>query len=276
MAPFDWSVADFAALFAGTFVAGLLLALLLRWALRSPGGRPAEGLLLHPYEVAHLAGGPAWAVNAATARLVQSGQLTLGQSTGKLFRENAPPAGSHPLEQRLFEIAQGRLTVYNATENVTAETAALGKHLQELGLELNESQAARARWAPVVLLALVALFGAIKVVFDLGRGQSLDNLLLIACATPIAFAVLAGLTPPRRSRRGDRLLGQLREQNAALEARLRKESEELPGPELSLAVGLFGVNALATGPLVKLRYAVQHPPTSEEPATLPPPTGGTE
>jgi uncharacterized protein (TIGR04222 family) len=272
MGPFDWPAADFLALFAAVVAGGALLALLARWALRSPGGAPAEVPALHPYEVARLAGGPTRAMHAAVARMLQAGQLTLGKSTGKLFREAEPPADAHPFEKRLYEVAQGRLSVYNVTDSLGTETSALARRLQELGLELNEVQAGRARWAPVGVLAAVALFGLLKMAVDAGRGQAFDQVLLLACAVPVGLAVWAWFFQPHRSRRGDRLLQQLREQHAALEAHAGRQPDELPTADLLLAVGLFGVAVLDTGPLASLRRAVQSPPsTTQEDTVLPPP-----
>src|SRR3954447_23334167 len=105
MGLFDLSPNDFLALYSVSVLIGLGLAFLLRWALRSPGGRLQEAPSLHPYEVAHLADGEVLAIHTAVARLLQGGQLTVGESTGKVFREGPLPPDAHPLERRLYEVA---------------------------------------------------------------------------------------------------------------------------------------------------------------------------
>jgi uncharacterized protein (TIGR04222 family) len=255
MSPFAMPEADFLALYAGLIGAGLVLALLLRWALRRPGGAPAEPPPLHPYEAALLAGGAAHAVNAAVAGLLQRGLLTLGESTGKLFPEGELPAEAHPLERRIHQAPPGT-RVDRLAPFAAAETDALDAHLRELGLTLTAPSAAQARWAPVVLLLGVALFGAVRLAADLAADRSVA-LVALACAVPAAAAVLAWFKPPQRSRRGDRVLARLRARHEALAAEAPKQPDALPADDLTLAVGLFGVGVLATGPLAKLRRALR-------------------
>jgi uncharacterized protein (TIGR04222 family) len=282
MGPFDLPAADFIGLYSIVILVGLVLAVLLRWLLRAPGGTAPAALDLHPYEVAHLAGGPTLAIHAAVARLLQGGQLTVGESTGKVFREAELPPDALPLERQLHEAATGRTTVYNANDKVSSATEELAGHLQERGLELSTQQAARAVWVPAGLLIAVALFGLFKLAIDRANDHGFDELLLLAILVPVAGVALALFAPPRRTRRGDGLLHQLREQHAALAETAGKQPEALPPAELTLAVALFGVGVLTTGPLSKLRRAVQSPPSTadagevELPPPPQPPPGGAD
>src|ERR1700676_5219124 len=108
MNPFTLPEIDFLTLYGSVVPGGLLLALLLRWLLRSPsqgGDLPA----LHPYEIAYLAGGPARAVHAALAGILHRKLMTLGASTGRLYREEDLPADAPALERFLHSVEPGTL-----------------------------------------------------------------------------------------------------------------------------------------------------------------------
>ncbi len=271
MPPFDWSEENFLALYAGVVAVGLGLALLLRWAMRSPGGAPGDAPALHPYEIAYLAGGPSRAVYAAVASLLRRGLLTLGASTAKLFPEGEPPADAHPLERQALAAPPGTKINTEADVLIGPEYAPLASRLEGLGLILGPQAAARARWAPVVVLAVVLLFGLVKLGVDFATGRS-TTMILVACAVPAALGALAWYTAPFRSRRGDAVLARLRQEHAALEKEASGELESLTADGLIRAVGLFGPDVLANGPLRRLPQAIRIADNSaSESVVLPPP-----
>jgi uncharacterized protein (TIGR04222 family) len=271
MPPFDWPEMDFLALYCAVIAGGLGLALLLRWAMRSPGGAPGELPALHPYEIAYLAGGPSRAVHAAVATLLQRGLLTLGASTAKLFPEGEPPADLHPLERQALAAPPGTKINTEVDVLIGPEYAPLASRLEGLGLALAPPAAARARWAPVVVLALVLLFGLVKLGVEFAAGQSV-TMILIVCAVPAALGALAWYMAPFRSRRGDAVLARLRQEHAALEQQASGELESLTADGLIRAVGLFGPDVLSNGPLRRLPQAIRMADTSaSESVVLPPP-----
>src|SRR5437879_3122915 len=69
MNPFELSGPDFLGFYTAAVACGVVVAVVLRWWLRRPGGEPEmETLDLSPYEVAYLAGGGRAPDRAATSR----------------------------------------------------------------------------------------------------------------------------------------------------------------------------------------------------------------
>jgi uncharacterized protein (TIGR04222 family) len=262
MSPFDLQGPAFLELYAVVFFGAVALAAFLRWALRPPAPDPwQETPALDPYEVAYLAGGQRLAINAALARLVHRGVFTVSHShTYLTFRAELPP-GAHRLEQRLCaDLPAGESpTVAQLHARAASYTARIRKRLKEQGLVVADGPGRGARWLPLLLVLAVAAFGLIKLGVGLGRHKPVGFLAVAVVATAL-IGVLAFGRPVLRSRRGDRVLAELKRKHAALEATAQRRPSGLSDADMALAVGLFGVGILAVGPLADLR-ATLHPPT---------------
>jgi uncharacterized protein (TIGR04222 family) len=263
MSPFDLKGPAFLELYAVVFFAAVAVAALLRWALRTPEPDPwQEPPDLGPYEVAYLGGGQRLALNAALARLVHRGVLTVSHSYTYLSVREKLPAGADPLEQRLcgdLPVGESR-TVAEFQARAASYPTRIKKRLLEHGLLVSEGQGAVARWLPLALVLAVAVFGLVKVVVGLERHKP-AGFLVAACVGTALVAMIGFGRPVLRSRRGDRVLAELKRKHAALEATAQRRPAGLSDADMILAVGLFGVGILTVGPLADLR------------ATLRPPTG---
>jgi uncharacterized protein (TIGR04222 family) len=256
MNPFDLPGPAFLPLYAAVFAAGLALAIFLRLRLRGPEPDPPhEPPALDPYEMAYLAGGPQRAVDAALARLVQDGAFRVESRRRQLVRQGHLPAGAHPLEKRLHPglLANPQRTVDELRGRVTTQMEKIRTRLQKLGLVVGRIQLL----PPAVMLG-VAFFGVVKIVVGATRDKPV-GFLVLACIGTGLVALKGFGRPVHRSRRGDRVLAQLKRQHAALRETARARLGDLPSPDLSLAVGLFGLGVLAKGPLSRLQTLLRPP-----------------
>src|SRR5262245_14721939 len=116
MNPFDLPGPSFLGVFALVAFLGLMAAWWIRRSYREPDGQLREEPELHPYEVAHLAGGATLAVNAALTHLVEQGKLKFDEEGGWLRPSKALTAGAHPLEKAICGTAQVEFHVNDARE----------------------------------------------------------------------------------------------------------------------------------------------------------------
>jgi uncharacterized protein (TIGR04222 family) len=277
MNPFELPEADFLILYAPIVACGLLLALLLRWLLRSPGvsgggGGPTPDLT--PYEIAYLSGGPDRAVHAALAGLLHRGLMTLGASTGRLYAEEKLPPEAPPLERFLHGLEPGTLA-NRVVELASGPTQTLADKLVEHGLLLSPSRSTTIRGVTGGLLSVVAAFGLVKVAVEAAQRKQPVAVVLL-CVPVVAASALALWKKPDRTRRGDRVLAALREQHAALAESARTRWESLSDQEIILAVALFGPSAVTAGPVGRLRTALYAAPDATEESLPPPPPSDPE
>src|SRR5262249_28981830 len=108
MNPFDWTGPEFLSFYIGILASAIIVALVVRWLLRTPDGEPTkEALDLSPYEVAYLRGREAAAIDAALVQLIQYNVLAVDASTRQLSRKSEKLGGNAPdLEKVLFGAVQ--------------------------------------------------------------------------------------------------------------------------------------------------------------------------
>lgn len=263
MNPFDLRGPEFLSLYTVLLVIAVAAAALLRRTLRLPNDEPPrEALDLSPYETAYLAGGEELAVNAAIARLVQAKVLAVNPAERKLTRcGDEPPPDAAELERAVFSavIAKTGETIATVRAHAARALTPIRRRLQDLGLLVPEDRSGTARLVPVLIVLGVALVGGIKILVGLAREKPVFFLVML-CALTVVVALAGFAWPVHRSRRGDRALERLREANAALEYSGSRHADDLAGDDLVLALGLFGMGALAGGPLAELRTALKPPP----------------
>ena len=261
MNPFNLTGPEFLALYAGVAVAALGGAALLRWYLRQPSDDFfAEEPVLDTYEVAFLSGGTERAVQAALGRLVKDGMLYVDAGERSVFCEKSPPREAHWLERAVYVATEGKNASLQEMRRRAAPAAArLEQRLQELGLLLAPNQALLVRWLPSLLILAAVLFGGIKILVGLSRNRPVVYLFM-ACTLMVMFAVVALASKPWRSRRGDRFLKRLRERNTALKyASSRDRDGRIAGPDVALAVALFGVSVLSDVAILSSLYRILKP-----------------
>jgi uncharacterized protein (TIGR04222 family) len=180
MNPFDWSGPEFLALYVPLAIACVVCTFLWSRALHAP--RQAERVGdLHPYEVAHLVGGAARAVDAALAHLVESGVLSFDKLTQLFARDHDLPRDAHPLEKALVAAVTEPTPIATLRAAAANEVGRIRQRLETLGLELNDRQLNAARWVPGLLILGVLGFGLVK----LAIGVSIHK--------PVGFLVLGSV-----------------------------------------------------------------------------------
>jgi uncharacterized protein (TIGR04222 family) len=258
MDPFDLPGPQFLLLYAVLVALGFLLAWLLRRSARAPADELDHDPDLHPYEVAHLAGGPTQAVNAALARLIEAGVLKLDDKGEWLSRTGTELAPFHPLEQAILHGRPGDFKVKDARAAADLEVTRIEERLQEMGLELSRANRNKAGLLPALVLAVLVLIGIGKISVGVARHKPVAFLGIDTVVIGVA-ALLLAVFRPHRSIRGSRYLRKLQARHAALRTSAKSAPGAVTGADLSLAVGLFGVGILAGGPLGSLHRALTPP-----------------
>jgi uncharacterized protein (TIGR04222 family) len=239
------------------YVALLAIAAAAGCTLRFIAGRSAsesnalEPILKDPYGVACLAGGVNNVVTTALAKMVERGNLQIRkyQETGWLgtrrsdhsIRRGDPlPEHAPEVERTLYEHA-GEKGLASPAQLVSAGKAvaqAYHERLHEWGLvQPDEDEPWSRRGLPASFTGIVAVFGIARLVQGLIRERPVGYLvLLVALAVigTIAFYARGRLTPLGKRR----LRALQREHRAAPRAAARGG---VAGPELALAIGLFGL-----------------------------------
>jgi uncharacterized protein (TIGR04222 family) len=253
--------------FLGLYLTVLILTILVAVWLRRRLGEPTdceEDAIpqLDPYEVAYLAGKAEGAANAAMTKLVHQGLLTVSAAERKVIAQGTLPAGAPLLERVIHAEACEQLgqTIKEVRSRAAVATDRIDQRLQKLGLVVSDDKAPAARVIPTLLVLAVAFFGALKIAVGLSRGKPVV-FLVILCVLTVLIALAGFARRPHRTRRGGRLLAQLKQDHAAL-AHAGRHPNDLAEQDLALAMGLFGLVVLSEGPLADLKTALTPPPGS--------------
>lgn len=264
MNPFNLAGPQFLVFFGVLAAVVFAAAIWLRWWLRTPGDDAgSEADEMSPYDLAYLNGAANGAINAAIARLVHRDVLTASATQRKLSRSTRPLSKkATALEQAIHDaVDESGIEVQKVRKQVVSAAASHERHLQEMGLVVDDDQAIFARALPLVLFLCVIAIGFIKVLVGLSRGRPVE-ILSVACVLLFMAGFVAFGRKVHRSRRGDQVLARLKQQNAALRTTVSSNSAQLTGSDIVMAVGLYGVGVLANGPLSQLVHALQPPPQS--------------
>jgi uncharacterized protein (TIGR04222 family) len=249
---------DFLKVYLGLFTVATATALVLRRALRGPGGDvPREiAARLEPEEVAYVAGGGRLAINTALASLYRQGALRLTAGTRALQAVRLPDAGSSALAQGIYQFiatAPSR-SVRGVHRNFPVELPS--RRPLALGLVMPGPRRAAVGAVCVLPLLMVFLLGLSKLVVGLSRGRPVGFLVLLLALTTMVGIVMVATTP-LRTLAGDRVLQSLRTAHAALKSTAGSRSMALAPAEVALAVGLFGPAVLSgAGEMNDLRQAM--------------------
>lgn len=211
------------------------------------------------YQVACLAGGTPRLLSTVLAQLAHRGAVVQGP------RGHAYALAS-PLPQRLDELecavcallVPGPLELTQLQHKAVAPLQRVEYELAQRGW-LVDPKAPRTvylRRVATVPLALLCCLGVMEILLGIARDKPVIWL--------IVFVLISGwvwkathLRVPRLTTRGEQQLASLNERNSALSLSLRRSNDVVSLGDLTLAVALFGTDALATGPL-----SWMHPPDS--------------
>jgi uncharacterized protein (TIGR04222 family) len=261
--PLDWRGPEFLLAYAVWAIAAALLALFvrLRLAPRNDDFDAPKIETLDPYEIAVLAAGPDRAVEAAFASMVHAGTLQIATeptSTRKPVRVRAAttsvqqgkplPADAPPIERALHGAAASPAKSFAPLRRAGLPIA---KELSERLKERELLQAGPPPFHCVLAAAIMAaplLPGSAKIAVGISRGRPVAFLALLCAATVIA-SLLFLFVRSRLSARGKAALERVRLTSASPTQLSQPTVSALSPPDLATAIGLFGVAALAAGPL---------------------------
>jgi uncharacterized protein (TIGR04222 family) len=215
---------------------------------------------LDVYETAYLADGKVRAVDVAIAKLVQRGNLEPLSETRTLKLGSAVWNDSHPLEQAVMQAVRRNGKIEEVRRSAASATAPIGKHLQNLGLLVNETQAKLIQRLPALAIFAVLLLGISKIIVGVSRNKPVGLLIMLCLVTGVIGCFFL-FTKPHRSRYGDRVLNNLRVRHTALKKTATLDSTDATS-QLTLAVALFGIVVLADSALAELQRVLVPPPSS--------------
>jgi uncharacterized protein (TIGR04222 family) len=262
MNPFDLRGPDFLAFYVVVFWGVVAVATWLRWLLRQPSDEPRSASLeLSSYEVAFLSGGEELTFNAAIIRLVDQGALAVDFQDRKLTASaDGVRSDASELERAVYSAVEGETgTAIDAVRQVASfQMAPLRQRLQGRGLLMPDHREWAARVLPLVLMLLLTLFGVVKIFVGLSRGRPVGFLTAL-CVISVLVAWIGFGRRVHRSRRGDRALAQLKEENSALKIQADRRWDELKGEDQVLCMALFGLSVLAHSPWANLQTALAPP-----------------
>ena len=247
---FDLPGAEFLKLYLVLLAGGVLLLVVFRYLLRGPFDEAPAALRLSAEEVAFLAGGRRGTVDAAVAALAHRGVLKVRLARDKPTLKAIRPA---PLEVTEVENdvydavlgSRGSDALLGPVRRAAANAAdAVGDRLRDLELVLTESRRAAVRFLPALPLALCLAVGGQKLIIGLSRGRPVMFLVILLFIT-LGGLLVALFNYPHRTRRGDRVLKDLKRSNASLQI---TSLAQLAPADLVMAYALFGPGVLAMGP----------------------------
>jgi uncharacterized protein (TIGR04222 family) len=240
---------DFALLYGCLLALATVAALILRAGLQQPDDAPdAFAPALHPVEIAYLAGGVPSAMESAIAsfrhRILARGDESADR------REALPEALTHdvpPVEHAIYTlVAKHGGAVGRAWREADPILRPVRSRLTWLKLLAPEPSVRRARGLQLLLFGALLALGVVRVaVVQAGgaAGRPSDFFVFWLWIAAAWLMTRVRPRPPCRSRRGDRLLEQLRAKNIALLWKLREQPHRLPANDFALAVALFGAGA---------------------------------
>lgn len=243
MNPLNWSGPEFLGMFFPLLVLSLLVAAVLRWWLRQPG--PSSDMSLprvQPYEAALLRGRSAL-VESALASLAHQGLIRMDGN--QLVVSGSVPFDA-PLIERIVHASVNAGEVSSSALLAKAEPAIeqLRAPLERRGWLLGDPERQLVRWLPALPPLGLLLLGLSKLVVGLTRDRPVFYLVVLCFMMLPALALVT--RAPWRSRRGDKVLQALREEQEPLKqtARSATSASALSRQDTAMAVGLFGLAAV--------------------------------
>jgi uncharacterized protein (TIGR04222 family) len=241
MNPFDLRGPEFLVFYAvcGLVVLGLLM--LFRHA-----GEPADGARMsmsNPYLIAYLRGGRDETLRVVTMSLIERDLLQVKGSWLETRTAEDVERVKDPLERAVLVTFLGREEAASLFKDQTARQAAddLGRSLQRLGLVADESMIwdRRSRLA----LAWVALWAVALIKIRIGLSLERPVMFLVVLAS-VLTAVALYLHDPRRTRRGDGIMEDLRTLFVHLKERVGQLRPKTDAAETTLLAAVFGLTML--------------------------------
>ena len=258
---FDWRGPDFLVFYVVLYLVCLAAAIWLRRSLRTPGDDigAMTAPALDGYSLAFLNGGPVLAVNTAIVSLASRKAISVDKSARSLTSLAPEPPFTHPLEKVVYQAAQGATgnSIANVRASVLGPISEMAQNLQREGLLVDVETARKAVLVPLLVALAPVAAGVVKIFIGISRDRPVTYLVLM-CIASVFISLIACARRPRRSRKGDAVLNLLRSRYAEPRRFAAIRMGASPA-ELTVLMGLFGMNALAGTEFSSLRLALTPP-----------------
>lgn len=256
---FDYRGPEFLQFYGVGLAVVLSLWWLIQWLLRTPGDLPAQvGKGLSPYEVAYVRAGPRGLLQAAAMALHRRELVRGLASAHEILRDR--PIGNrdkqlHAAETWLYEqIPVTGLTAARLYRLKVPEALVAQARREELVMGKGRMWAVRLVAAGPLLLLMAA--GIVKVGVGIARERPVGFLILLLIFSAVAALVMVA-NVPMRTRRGGRVLRELRKQHAAMRYCAARRLVDVLPLDAALATALFGVAMFRTGDMGGMARALQ-------------------
>ncbi len=263
--PLDYKGPEFLIFYGQVALVAGMVAIVIRWLL-SPGSQPADTdkpIMLEPYEIACLAGGPLRAVHAAFTALVHAGSLRLTErdettwgviTQKKTFIEQGEPLTS--------DAPQLEHALYDAATIPTTKPRTLFAAAQPLAEDIEHSLYQRGLvyaaqtlpWACILSALIMAsplVIGVAKIITGVSRGRPV-GFLVAACVVTVLIALVFLFSRSRTTTAGQKILDAEIKKHAETKVLAATAPDTLSPISMALAVGLFGGGMLTAGSLAQL------------------------
>jgi uncharacterized protein (TIGR04222 family) len=265
MNPLELSGPDFLRLYALLVAAAIVAGFVLRRFAEGFGVTGAPGSVsLTAHDVAYLRGGLDGVAEATLAALIRRGAIAAEAGAGALVL--ASPAGTAAannwLESRFLASLDAGASLPAAVmgQRVAAVADRLVEPLERQGLAFTEDQQRSLALAFCLPMVAVLALGVAKITVGLSRGRPVSILIVFCIMTAIAAVAMFGrrpiVTPAGRA-----ALRRVRAHNEALRETASRRTANLSPDDVAMAVGLFGLEAVADPSIHALRRRL-HPPQS--------------
>jgi uncharacterized protein (TIGR04222 family) len=257
MNPLDLSGPEFLGLYAKLAVAAIVAGFLLRRIVEGFGvagaGVPSS---LAAHEFAYLRGGFDAVAEATLATLIRRGAIAADDTSNRLVL--ASPAGAIASKNRLesdFLASLDReasLPARVMRDRVAALADRLFEPLEQRGFAFSAEQRRSLRLAFCLPMVAVLALGVAKVAVGLARSRPVSILVLFCILTAIG-AVAMFARRPIATAAGRTALRRARAENEALRETAARRTANLSPDDVAMAVGLFGLEAVADPSMHALR-----------------------
>lgn len=245
MGVLDWRGPEFLILYALLLAAATIVATILHEA-RPPNDAPdAFSTRLEPLEIAYLAGGPMQALDAAVASLrYRAPPASRQRAEDQAAIDEQRLKDAPPIERALYDLAgQHKRPDSAVVRDAEVILEPVRSRLTWLELLVPRQHVQRVRRVQALLFTALLGLGVAKIAVGLSRGRPI-GFLLVACVVTLILLIYFLTRPPVRSRRGDRVVEQLKDKNVALMWVAGHQPHRLATADVALAVALFGGEAL--------------------------------
>ncbi|GAB1511183.1 TIGR04222 domain-containing membrane protein [Actinophytocola sp. KF-1] len=248
MHPWGLSGPEFLWLYGAGLVAGIVVAIWRRVAVRRPRLTDPGGWLA-PEELGFLAGGPRRAVDVAVARLVRAGAVRVDRR-GTLTDVSEGRRTGRPLDDAVLATLTSPRTIRAVGARTSADPALtrIGDELVRRGLLVAPARAVQARRLGPVLLYVLLAVGVVRWLNGVANDLPVGYLTVLLVATLVAVVLLSirAIAPAKaRTVHGDRVVtGLVRDgSNDPLEKVAVRGLSAYPDKEVAEALAMGAVAA---------------------------------